>query len=98
MTTPKYYNETVGVSIFVQEGHCKDVKLSYSVGAFLNFMIFPKISRHCHDLVQIQDLLETLGEVYTINFLIVMLDLKLRIKAGTLKNRYNRISEWSLAT
>ena len=71
MTTPKYYNETVGVSIFVHEGRFMDhVKLS--VGAFLNFMIFPKISGLCQELAHANDPLETLGEVYTNNFLIVM--------------------------
>ena len=44
MTTPKYYNETVSVSIFVLKGCFTNVKLSKSVGAFLNFIIFPKIS------------------------------------------------------
>ena len=72
MTTPKYYNETVGVSIFVREGRFTNVKLSKSVGAFLNFMIFPKISGLCQELAHANDLLETLGEVYTNNFLIVM--------------------------
>ena len=72
MTTPKYYNETVGVSIFVHEGRFTDVKLSQSVGAVLNFIIFPKISELCNELASAQDLLETLGEVYTSNFLIVM--------------------------
>ena len=65
---------------------------------FLNFMILPKISELCQELAHAYELLETLGEVYTSNFLIVMLDLKLRIKAGTSKNRYNRISEGSLNT
>ena len=32
-----------------------------------------------------------------INFLIVMQDLKLQIKVGTSKNRYNRVSEGSLS-
>ena len=59
MTTPKYYNETDGVSIFVHEGRFKDVKLSYSVGAFLNFMIFAKISGLCQDFAHALDLLET---------------------------------------
>ena len=72
MTTPKYYNKTVGVSLFVHKGRFTDVKLSYSVGAFLNFMIFLKISGLCQELAHAQDLLETLGEVYTSNFLIVI--------------------------
>ena len=72
MTTPKYYNETVGVSIFVHEGRFTDVKLSEPVGSFLNFMIFPKISGLCQKLAHADDLLETLGKVYTRNFLIVM--------------------------
>ena len=61
-------------------------------------MIFPKISGLCKELAHARDLLETLGEVYTSNFLTVMYYLKLHIKAGTSKNRYNRISEQSLAT
>ena len=61
-------------------------------------MIFPKISGRCQELAQIQNLLETLGEVYTSSSHIVMQDLKLCIKAATSKNRYNRISEQSLAT
>ena len=65
--------------------------------AFLNFLIFPKISALSQKLALVQNQFEKLGEVYTINFLIVMYDLKLRIKAGTSKNRYNRISERSLA-
>ena len=44
MTTPKYYNEIVGVSIYVHEGRFTDVKFDLSVGAFLNFIIFSKIS------------------------------------------------------
>ena len=56
-------------------------------------MIFPKISGLCQEQALAYDLLEILREVYTSNFLIVMLDLKLRIKAGTSKNRCNRISE-----
>ena len=72
MTTPKYYNETVDVSIFVREGCFTDVKLSSSAGAFLNFIIFPKISGLCEELAHAQDLLETFGEVYTSYFLIVM--------------------------
>ena len=64
--------------------------------AFLNFLIFPKILALSQGLALVQNQLEKLGEVYTINFLIVMYDLKLRIKTGTLKNRYNRISERSL--
>ena len=60
------------------------------MGAFLNFMIFPKILGLCQELAHAQDLLETLWEVFTSNFLIVMLDLKLRIQAGTSKNRYKR--------
>ena len=63
---------------------------------FLNFLIFPKISALYQKLAMAQNQLEKLGEVYTIYFLIVMLDLNLQIKAGTSKNRYNRISEQSL--
>ena len=72
MTTPKYYNETIGVSIFVHEGCFTDVKLSYSAGAFLNFMIFHNVnvSRLCQELAHAHHLLETLGEVYTTTFLI----------------------------
>ena len=70
MTTPKYYNETVGVSLFVHEGRFTDVK--FSLGAFLNFVIFLKISGLCQELAHAQDLLETLGEVFTNNFLIVV--------------------------
>ena len=69
MTTHKYYNETVCVSIFVHEGRFTDVKLS--VSAFLNFMIFPKISGLCQELAHVQNQLEKLGEVYTINFLTI---------------------------
>ena len=70
MTTPKYYNETVDISIFVHEGRFTNVKLS--VGVFINFMIFTKISGLYQELAHANDLLETLGEVYTNNFLIVM--------------------------
>ena len=61
--------------------------------AFLKFLIFPKISALSQKLAPVQNQLEILGEVYTVNFFILMLDLKLRIKAGTSKTRYNRISE-----
>ena len=54
------------------------------------------ISGLCQKLELAHYLLEKLGEVYTSNFLIVMLDLELPIKAATLKTRYNRISEQSL--
>ena len=63
---------------------------------FLNFLIFPKISPLSQKLALVQNQLEKLGEVHTNNFLIVMKDLKLGIKAGTSKNRYVRISERSL--
>ena len=65
--------------------------------ACLNFLIFPKISALCQKFALTQNKLELLGEVYTFNFLKVMRDLKLRIKAGTSKNSYNRISKRSLA-
>ena len=39
---------------------------------FPNFLIFPKISALSRKLALAQYLLEKLGEVYTINFLIVM--------------------------
>ena len=72
------------------------VKWTLSVDAFLNFLIFPKISALSQKLALVQNQLEKLGEVYTNNFLIVIYDLKLQIKAGTSKNRYIRISEQSL--
>ena len=59
-------------------------------------MIFPKIPGLCQKLAHTQNLQENLEEVYMSNFLTVMEELKSRIKAGTLKNRYNRISELSL--
>ena len=66
------------------------------MGAFLNFVVFPKISGlyQKHRLPWHQ--LEKLGEVFKNNFLTVMQDLKRRIKAGTAKNRCHTISEWSL--
>ena len=39
LATSKYHNETVGASIIVHEGCFTIVKLSKSVGRFLNFMI-----------------------------------------------------------
>ena len=73
-------------------------RMSNCLSLFLNFMIFPKISELCQELAHAKELLETLWEVYTSNFLIVMLDVKLRKEAGTSKNHYNRISERSLNT
>ena len=40
---PDYYNENIVISIFVHEWYFKHVRLSQSAGAFLNFLIFPKI-------------------------------------------------------
>ena len=48
------------------------VNWTESVDAFLNFLIFPKISALSQKLALAQNQLEKLGEVYTINFLIVM--------------------------
>ena len=66
------------------------------MGAFLNFVFFPKISGlyQKHRLPWNQ--LEKLGEVFKNNFLTAMKDLKRRIKAGTAKNRCHTISERSL--
>ena len=66
------------------------------MGAFLNFVFFPKISGlyQKHRLPWNQ--LEKLGEVLKNNFLTAMQDLKRRIKAGTAKNRCHTISERSL--
>ena len=71
------------------------VNWTLSVDAFLNFLIFPKISALSQKLALVQNQLEKLGKVYMNNFHIGMYDLKLRIKAGTSKNRYNIISERS---
>ena len=72
------------------------VNWTSSVGAFLNFVFFPKISGlyQKHRLPWNQ--LEKLGEVFKNNFLTAMQDLKRRIKAGTAKNRCHTISERSL--
>ena len=48
------------------------VNWTSSVDAFLNFFIFPKISVLSKKLALVQNQLEKLGEVYMINFLIVM--------------------------
>ena len=48
------------------------VNWTSSVDAFLNFFIFPKISALSKKLALVQNQLEKLGEVYMINFLIVM--------------------------
>ena len=63
---------------------------------FLNLLNFPKTSALSQKLALVHNQLAKLGEVYMINFLMVMWGLKLPIKAGTSKNSYNRISEWSL--
>ena len=64
--------------------------------AFLNVLIFPKISGLCQKHAQTGNLLEKLGEVFKNNFLTAMYDLKRHIKAGTAKNRCHTISERSL--
>ena len=48
------------------------VNWTLPVDAFLNFFIFPKISALSKKLALVQNQLEKLGEVYMINFLIVM--------------------------
>ena len=45
------------------------------MGAFLNFLIFLKISGLCQKHALTQNLLEKLGEVFTNNFLTAMYDL-----------------------
>ena len=72
------------------------VNLTQSVGAFLNFVNFPKISELCQTHKLPWNLLEKLGEVFKYNFLTAMQDLKRRIKAGTAKKRCHTISERSL--
>ena len=67
------------------------------MGAVMKFLIFPKISGLCQKHALPWNLLEKLGEVFKNNFLTAMKDLKLRIKAGTAKNRCHTISERSLA-
>ena len=68
-----------------------------SVGAFMNCVVFPKISGLCQEHKLPWNLLEKLGEVFKNNFLTIMQDLKQRIKAGTVKKRCHTISERSLA-
>ena len=63
------------------------------MGAFLNFVNFPKISGLCQMHKLPWNLLEKLGEVFKNNFLTAMQDLKRRIKAGIAKNRCHTISE-----
>ena len=66
------------------------------MGAFLNFVVFLKISGLCQKHKLPWNQLEKLGEVFKNNFLTSMQDLKLHIKAGTAKNRCHTISERSL--
>ena len=66
------------------------------MGAFLNFVVFPKISGLYQKHMLPWNQLEKLGEVFKNNFLTAMQDLKRRIKAGTAKNRCHTISERSL--
>ena len=66
------------------------------MGAFLNFVNFPKISGLCQTHKLPWNLLEKLGEVFKNTFLTAMQDLKRRIKSGTAKNRCHTISERSL--
>ena len=72
------------------------VNWTLSVSAFMNFLIFLKISGLCQKHALPRNLLEKLGEVFKNNFLTAMSDLKRRIKAGTAKNRCHTISERSL--
>ena len=62
------------------------------MGAFLNFVVFPKLSGLCQKHKLSRNLLEKRGEVLKNNFLIAMQHLKRRIKAVTA----NTISERSL--
>ena len=66
------------------------------MGAFLNCLIFYKISGLCQMHALPRNLLEKLGEVCKNNFLTAMKDQKRRIKAATAKNRCHTISEQSL--
>ena len=66
------------------------------MGAFLNVVVFPKISGLYQKHMLPWNQLEKLGEVFKNNFLTAMQDLKRRIKAGTAKNRCHTISERSL--
>ena len=63
------------------------------MGAFLNFVNFPKISGLCQTHKLPWNLLEKLGEVFKNDFLTAKQDLKRRIKEGTAKNRCRTISE-----
>ena len=63
------------------------------MGLFLNFVVFPKISRLCQKHKLPWNQLEKLGEVFKNNFLTAMQDLKRRIKAGTAKKHCHTISE-----
>ena len=65
------------------------------MGAFLNFVNFPKISGLCQTHKLPWNLLEKLVEVFKNNFLTAMQDIKRCIKAGTAKNRCHTISERS---
>ena len=65
------------------------------MGAVMKFLIFLKISGLCRKHALPRNLLEKLGEVFMNNFLTAMYDLKLRIKAGSVKNRCHTISERS---
>ena len=58
MTTPKYYNENIVISIYVHGGRFKRVKLFKSAGVFLNLLIFSKISGLCQLFSKAQNLLE----------------------------------------
>ena len=71
MTTPKYYNETVGVSIFVHEGTFHKCQIVLVCGCVSQFHDFSQDIRALPEAPHANGLLETLGEVYTNNFLIV---------------------------